>query len=347
MFAHNYELSLMEVNTKLKTFRLHFIEGCLRNDKQDFTKEMMLQSLNEVIVQEFESDKQIAERTFNDDWKYIKDALEDNGLYLRKWKKGKQVYYRYSDIEFSINDALLSRKEVGRLVDAVKLLQQIKGIDLNNELTDILQKLDAQIKYHSNKEADAISFQQTQTAVGYHFVDDLYEAIIEKNVLEISYQPFNQPLEIKIIHPYHLRQYNNRWFLFGYDESRNAVSTLALDRFVKKPKAINKLYHSSEGLFDAATYFTNIIGVTKFDNFPVEEIKLLFPSKRAPYILTKPIHETQQHELLDDGSLLVTLQLSINNELKQLVLSFGADVKVIAPESLKEFISEQAHEMLK
>ena len=336
----------MEVNTKLKTFRLHFIEGCLRNDKQDFTKEMMLQSLNEAIVQEFEADKQIAERTFNEDWKYIKDALEDNGLYLRKWKKGKQVYYRYSDIEFSINDALLSRKEVGRLVDAVKLLQQIKGIDLNNELTEILQKLDAQIKYHSDKEADAIGFQQTQTAIGYNFVDDLYEAIIEKNVLEISYQPFNQTVETKVIHPYHLRQYNNRWFLFGYDESRNAVSTLALDRFVKKPKAVNKLYQSSEGLFDAANYFTNIIGVTKFDNCPVEEITLLFPSKRAPYILTKPIHETQQHTVLEDGSLQVTLLLSINNELKQLVLSFGADVKVIAPEPLKDFIREQAKGMI-
>jgi len=347
MFASNYDLTLMEVNTRIKTFRLHFIEGCLRNNKQDFTKEMILQGLNDAIIQEFENDKQIAERTFNEDWKYIKDALDDNGLYLKKWKKGKKVYYRYSDVEFSINDALLSRKEIGRLVDAVKLLQQIKGIDLNNELTDILQKLDAQIKYHSAKESDAIGFQQTQTAIGYHFVDDLYEAIIEKNVLEISYQPFNQPIETKTIHPYHLRQYNNRWFLFGYDESRNAVSTLALDRFAKKPKAINKSFQSSEGLFDATTYFTNIIGVTKFENCPVEEIKLLFASKRAPYILTKPIHETQQYTVLEDGSLHVKLELSINNELKQMVLSFGADVKVISPESMKEFIREQAGVMLR
>ena len=336
----------MEINTKLKAFRIHFTEGCLRNNKKDFTKEMILQDLNAAIAKEFGTDKQIAARTFNEDWKYIKDALEDNRLSLTSWKKGKQVYYRYSDIEFSVNDALLSKKEVSRLVDAVKLLQQVKGIDLNNELTDILQKLDAQIKYHSSKEASAISFQEAQAAEGYHFVDDLYEAIIEQNVLEITYQPFNQVRESKTIHPYHLRQYNNRWFLFGYDEVRKAVSTLALDRFIKKPKAVNKPYQSSEGLFDATTYFKNIIGVTRFEDAPVEEIKLVFTSKRAPYIITKPIHETQKHTQLIDGNIEVTLQLSINNELKQMILSFGADVKVITPTSLKAFIKEQAEMIL-
>lgn len=336
----------MEVHTKLRTFRLHFIEGCLRNNKLDYSKEMILQDLNEAISKEFETDKQIASRTFNDDWKYIKDALEDYGVSLNSWKKGKQVYYRYSDIDFSINNASLTKKEIGKLVDAVKLLQQIKGVDLNEELTEIVQKLDSQIKYHRNKEASAISFQQTQAADGYQHVDDLYEAIIEQNVLEITYQPFNQEAETKTIHPYHLRQYNNRWFLFGYDEVRNAITTLALDRFTKKPKAVNKPYHSSEGLFDANTYFKNIIGVTRFEDAPVEEIKLVFTSKRAPYIVTKPLHETQLRTHLSDGSIEVTLQLSINNELKQLLLGFGADVKVIAPESLKTFVKAQAEKLL-
>ena len=91
---------------------------------------------------------------------------------------------------------------------------------------------------------------------------------------------------------------------------------------------------------------TCALPISKFENYPVEEIKLLFASKRAPYILTKPIHETQQHTVLEDGSLQITLQLSINNELKQMILSFGADVKVIAPDSLKEFIREQAEGMI-
>ncbi len=335
------------IHTKLRASRIKFIEACLQNNMKDYTKEMILLDLNEAIAIEFDGGKQISTRTFDEDWKYIKDALEDARLALNRWKKGKQVYYRYSNIEFSVLDASLTKREVGKLVDAVKLLQQIKGIDLDNELTDILQRLHTQIKYHRNKEVYAIGFQQTQTADGYQFVDDLYEAIIEQNVLEITYQPFNQEAETKTIHPYHLRQYNNRWFLFGYDEVRKAISTLALDRFIKKPKAINKAYQTAEGLFDANTYFKNIIGVTRFEDAPVEEIKLVFTGKRAPYIITKPIHETQQHILLQDGSLQVTLQLSINNELKQLILSFGADVKVITPESLKAFIKEQSEMVLR
>ena len=49
---------------------------------------------------------------------------------------------RYSDTEFPIFNQGLSKHEIKKLTDAIKLLQQVKGIDLNNELLDILYKLD-------------------------------------------------------------------------------------------------------------------------------------------------------------------------------------------------------------
>lgn len=41
------------------------------------------------------------------------------------------------------------------------------------------------------------------------------------------------------------------------------------------------------------SYYQNIIGVTLYKDKPVEEIELLFEKKRAQYVITKPIHESQ------------------------------------------------------
>ena len=65
---------------------------------------------------------------------------------------------------------------------------------------------------------------------------------------------------------------------------------------------------------------------------------MLFSKRQAPYIITKPIHETQKHYELEDG-LLVKIKVIPNFDLEQLILSFGEGVKVLLPIHLKEKIS--------
>jgi predicted DNA-binding transcriptional regulator YafY len=330
----------MDTNTRYQTFRLQFIEACLKNTLQNFSKEAILESLNNALVEAFGEGKTIGERTFNEDWKYIKTVLEDHDLTLKKWKVGAIWYYRYSDTDFSINETALTKKEIKRLTDAIVLLKQVKGIDFNNELNDILQKLDVQVKYHASKKGTSvISFQQTEMAKGYEYVDDLYDAIIEQTVIKINYQPFGKESAEKIVSPYHLRQFNNRWFLFGWDNTAERLSNFPLDRFIKPPKVFTGvLYKEPDGIFDAHHYFDNIIGVTKFADTQEEKIVLKVNDKRAPYLITKPLHSSQLHQQLADGSFEITLQVCINNELKQQLLSFGSDIEIISPELLRSFM---------
>ena len=52
--------------------------------------------------------------------------------------------------------------------------------------------------------------------------------------MKVRYHPYNvaSPTRV-IIHPYYLKQYNNRWFLFGYNpEKRKSDWNLALDRII-------------------------------------------------------------------------------------------------------------------
>jgi predicted DNA-binding transcriptional regulator YafY len=226
------------------------------------------------------------------------------------------------------------------------LLQQIKGIDKDNDLLLILTKLDTQIKYHTSRQEDVISIQNSEPATGYHFIDDIYEAIQGKTALKILYKPYQKNEFESVIHPYHLRQYNNRWFLFGWEEERQYVANLALDRMLKI-RPISKSYKSPEGIFSANDYFRNMIGVTRSLIDTPQKIKLVFNKERAPYVITKPIHQSQQVTKLKNGKVRIELQLIINKELEQLILSFGSDVSIYAPESLKNKIRLHSERILK
>jgi predicted DNA-binding transcriptional regulator YafY len=67
---------------------------------------------------------------------------------------------------------------------------------------------------------------------------------------------------------------------------------------------------------------------------------LLFNEKRGKYAETKPLHESQRNKWTDKG-FLVTLKLIPNLELEQVILSYGEDVEVLSPQSLRDTIESR------
>ena len=71
---------------------------------------------------------------------------------------------------------------------------------------------------------------------------------------------------------------------------------------------------------------------------------MLFNEKRGKYAETKPLHESQRNKWTDKG-FLVTLKLIPNLELEQVILSYGEDVEVLSPESLRLTIQNRIEQM--
>jgi predicted DNA-binding transcriptional regulator YafY len=84
-------------------------------------------------------------------------------------------------------------------------------------------------------------------------------------------------------------------------------------------------------------YFEHTLGIT-LGKGPVEEIELWFAPAIAPYIKTQHVHHTQKTLSDDERGLVISLRLIPNPELTQLILGYGADVKVLKPGRLKETI---------
>lgn len=345
--------------------RIRILDQCFANPAIKWTRERLINKVieemeNNTDLSNYKSTKEYSDRTFANDKKYLEnllatksdeDDLQGNNRYRIEVKKeytplAKQfTYYRYSHTSRSFLDNKLSSDEVQKLMDAVQLIQQIKGFDLDNEINSILKGLDAQIKYHSTGRQPVIGL-QTVVADGYDYLDDLYNCIINKTVIEIEYEPFEEKSLKKVVHPYFIKQYNNRWFLLGYDESRNDISNIPLDRIKGKLKPLNNIYKLPKSIFNPNDFFKDIIGVTNRSECPVEEIVLEFSPKRAPYILTKKIHESQHLlERKENGSIVIGLRVKQNFELISFILGHGSQVTVLQPRSLAEEIKKQAQEI--
>jgi predicted DNA-binding transcriptional regulator YafY len=120
------------------------------------------------------------------------------------------------------------------------------------------------------------------------------------------------------------------------------ILTLALDRIVDIQ--VGAQPYRPSGDFSEADYFKYSFGVTAFNDALPHQVKLLFDSSVAGYILTKPLHASQQ-SIETDGGLLVEIECYLTPELEMMILSHGQNIKVLAPDVLISRIDERIRAM--
>lgn len=318
--------------TKHQIVRYNKLDKCFQNFGREYSIEDLLEGVNEAIIDFDPNSSGVQMRTLRKDIAFMRSEAGYNApIETIKGSNGVN-YYRYSDKSYSINRSPLNDTEAEQLKKAVSILQRFEGspeFEWVNELGPLLND-----KFSlKSQDKKVMSLESNIDYKGYDFITPLFNAIINKTVLKILYEPFGkQECEITF-HPYFLKQYNNRWFVFGYNEyNDNAHWNLALDRINGDVEKTNKKYKADNT--DWEEFFDDMIGVSKGKDEQPEEIKLIFNQEQAPYIRTKPLHSTQKMRNLEDGSLEVRINVIINYELEMRLLSFGEKVKVIAPESL-------------
>lgn len=263
---------------------------------------------------------------------------------IETYKVAGQSYYRYCDPDYSIRKNELTEIEAQQLKSALMVLSRFKGMPQFDWVHEIIPKIEQSFKLGERK-GEIIGFDQNIDLKGIGFLGELFNAILFKRVLKIKYKSFtNEQIETQTIHPYYLKQYNNRWFLFGKNPKYKGISNQALDRIEEISELSQKYIENTEYNFDE--YFEEIIGVTKPVGKKSQTIKLWFSPKQAPYILTKPLHGTQKNKSLDKTGLIVTIDVIPNIELEQLILRHGENCQVLEPIDLKLKIQQRLNEAL-
>lgn len=197
----------------------------------------------------------------------------------------------------------------------------------------------------SNQE-NVISFEQNDGLKGLEFLSEIIDATVNHQPLAIHYLSFKGKESNSIIHPYHVKQFNNRWFLFGMEEYKGnmQIANRALDRILKITSADVSFIKNT--FVDFSTYFNNILGVTQPKDSVREEVVVLrFDERRFPYVVNKPIHPSQQ--IIDNVTCTLSIKVRPNKELESRILSYGPQVEVLSPTWFREQIAEKIAESLK
>lgn len=329
-----YYISYMATN-KNALIRYKVLDKCFRNTGRRYFINDLIEECNKVLSEIDPDFTGISRRQIFDDMLFM-ESEEGWSIDLGKFRDGKKVYYRYNDTSFSINNMPLNELEVTQLKAAIDILSQFKGMPQFEWIHEMVPKL--QQGSISDEKKTIIDFDNNIYLKGIDRLGELYNAILYKKVLNVSYQPFEdeKPYDV-IIHPYYLKQYNNRWFLFGYNPEKEKYDwNLAIDRIANVTEIKGKFEKNTE--IDWSEYFEDIIGVTKPEKGKTEKIVLHFFGKTGKYMDSKPLHGSQKAKWIDKTTLEVSLQVMINYELERLILSYGESVKVISPNKLEESI---------
>ena len=316
--------------------RYKVLNRCFRNRYREYTIDDLVDACNEALRK---ADKQdVSKRTIQND---INILEADYGIMLEEnLKRGRQRLYRYVDTNFTLPLFRINDKERHKLQDAIRVLEDYSGEPMYDWAKSLLMQIEGGL--FDDETNPVVSFQTNPDYMGQKHFAPLLRAILTKRVLKINYTPFGKDLISAKIYPYHLRQYNNRWFLIAQEIGYKNYSHYALDRILDI-KEIAVAYKDTDEDFD--DYFFDVIGVSVPED-DAEDIVLMVKAKRFDYILTKPLHPTQKWKKVGDDYE-VRIKVKQNNELEALLLSFGSDMEVVSPTTLRKSIAKKVEEMHK
>lgn len=320
--------------------RYRTIDECLRRVPKRCTWKYLANACAEALY-ELEGIENIpSERTIRGDLQKMKSGHLGYEAPIINIREAPQIagYYRYSNPEFSITNYPITEEEVSFLRKSIHVIQHFKEFSFLKEATTIINKLDKKILANTRIKQSIIGLEHIPDACGLKKLDSIYSAISNKEVLCIDYLPFHKkvPITYSEIHPFYLKEYRNRWFLFAYSihpDFDPSIFNFGLERILKI-KRTEKLF-STDLTFSPSEYFKHIIGVTRPIDGCIEKIILSVKATQAPYITTKPIHHSQRILSTNDELVIIQLEMIINYELIREIIGFMDKVKVIAPVSLK------------
>ncbi len=331
--------------TKNPIIRYRVLDNCFQNFRKRYYWKDLLDACNEAIYAA--GGEGIKKRQLYDDILFMQseagggapiEAYRDEGD-LRK------NYYRYSDANYSYWEKPITDQERKDLIGAMTTLSSFSGAP-NFEWTDeVIARLEGELSI-TNK-GKVVFFEQNEflSNVGSNF-KPLYDAIINEVVLKINHIQFGVAEVIQSeFHPYFLKQFNNRWYVFGYEIKEDSIIRIGLDRIENLAEMSNVKYKND--ITDFNEYFDDVIGVTVSAEKKVERITIRVDKKDWPYVESKPLHGSQRKPFnITDECLDFTIDVIPNYEFEALILSYGETMEVISPEHIREKLKKRLEELV-
>jgi predicted DNA-binding transcriptional regulator YafY len=327
----------MSIN-KLALMRYKTIDDCLRNRRRKWTLEDLIEKVSEVLDHNEGISGGVSKRTIQADIQLMRsDKLGYNAPIIIVGRK----YYTYEDDSYTITRAPINPADVEKMKEIVSVLKQMNGFSYFEEMSEMIARLENNLYKSTDQSKNYIQFEGNSKLKGLEYINPLYQAILRKTALNISYKSFKATASREsIYYPYLLKEYRNRWFLITKAQKGRLLLTMALDRIVGFREMPEEKFVAYDGV-DFDRYFEDVLGVTKNEKDRAHKVVLRVVKDHAPYVLTKPIHSSQQVLKEDEDGVIIRIDVVLNFELEREIIGFGEMIKVLAPRILASRIKRR------
>ena len=326
--------------------RYKTIDRMLRKGRKA-TLDELIEACNDALY-ETNGYGEVSRRTIQHD---IQEMRYSQALgYYAPIKVVDKKYYKYDEYLYSITQIPISSEDMAQLSEAVDLLKQMSSFKGFDGVEDVVNRLEDYVASMRYKVEPVILLESNERLRGLEFITDLHDAIMSKEPIEITYKSFRSAeAQTFCFSPYILKEFRNRWFVFGdrHDFTYTPLCNLALDRIESIAAAPKGERYIKNRDFHPSTYFKDMIGVTRNMESPVEHVTFVASATEAPYLRTKPLHQSQKElGIQPDSSVLFSIDVILNHELERDLLGYWEGITVLSPESLVEKLHKRLAETL-
>ena len=218
-------------------------------------------------------------------------------------------------------------------------------------LTDESDKLEMQLEHLYllnilDRDLEDIVFPEKRKSKMIGSLYDFISAIRNNKRIEFEYKKFDNTSRGKrLVEPYALKEFKGRWYLLAVEvgervrfNERGKIKTWGLDRIVNLFPTIQHFNKSS--FINIEKEFKDAFGIHSDETKKAEKVILLFSPIAGRYNNSFPLHESQIVKTNDNGEFTIELNVKITYDFIMEILSQSQDVKVIAPQHLKDTLIE-------
>lgn len=338
--------------------RFYLIDGFLYLNMEGMSTKVMLERINESL--KGEGLPEITLRQLQNDLNDMKEQLNapiDNGKGRRKVK--------YDDMTFCIFNRT---REPYKIKDVEDILSgRLNWLRLQ---MDFMQE-----SFFNEKLLEIIDYEDNMQLANIEGLPLILKAITKERLVKFQYaRRFSTETERRIVHPYFLHQYNNRWYLFALyrdkdnaipgektNSSEDGIRCYALDR-MSEIEQVNELKYMYVSITTERLrvykrkYFTHIVGVMNDEREEIVDVDLYFnygtKDKEANkevrlffnLLKSNPFYEGFRFEENQDNGF-ARAKIRPNHELGNHLMMF-AHTAYISNETVRKSIIQRAHQIL-
>jgi len=283
---------------------------------------------------------EVSRKTIARDIEFMRDQLR----VPIEFNKRENGYY-YSEPNYFLPAVPLRESDILSLIINQRILSQYENTPYYDAIKGAIQQMLHYLPGELISELDPnfISFQALPSvAIERNYFDVIQQAILGFWQVSLRYHSLSRDEDTdRIVDPYLLHNHFSTWYLIGNCRLRDEIRIFALNRII-------------------AIQITDT-GFDKPDDFSIESllqhsfsiicggelyhVALKFNPYQARWIRERLWHKSQKLTELEDGGVMLEMDVQGLNEVKRWVLQYGSEVEVVAPDILKYDITDELAKM--